>query len=179
MDREETNEEDELQETRRLATSKSDTAMNILSNIPIVGWILGFIIGYIANKINEVKRRRRSYKLALYFQAQMILGLTGFLLFLIIALIPMSWLTDTSRVTAECQLPDSVTLVNGTVVNMYDSTGIMINLDASDLYQDTYRQAIPCTNEDVHYVDAACNLTQMYAIVDPPPQFTHCLGNFC
>lgn len=149
-------------EIRRLQKSKKDTVMGVLANIPILGWILNFIIGFIARKIAEVKRRRRSFKIALYFQAQMVLGLIGFFLFLIVAVDDMSWLSDTTRVATECTLAASVKLLNGTTLQFYDSEGVNLNIPNLYEYVKAQRSVIPCTNENLDKIDAACTLSQLY-----------------
>lgn len=162
MNLEEDEDEKFLEETKRLHSSKSNTFMTILANIPIVGWILGYIIGFIAQKIAEVKRRRRSYKFSLYFQGQMVFGICGFLLFLIIPLVTLSWLSDPSKVEAECQIPPSFTLVNGTTDSLYDSSGTFLDVANHDHYLDSTRHSVPCENEDSDWIDAACDLSDMY-----------------
>jgi hypothetical protein len=152
-------------EIRRLRRSRKDAVMSFLANIPILGWILNFIISFIARKIAEVKRRRRSFKIGLYFQAQMALGLIGFLLFLIVAIDDMSWLSDTTRVATECILAPSVKLTNGTSIQFYDSEGVNINVPSLYEYVKSERAAIPCSNENLHKIDAACTLSQFQLLL--------------
>ena len=153
--------DDEVFELRRVGKSKKDTVMGVLDNIPVLGWILNFFIGFIARKVDEIKRRRRSFKISLYFQAQMALGLVGFLLFLIVPVDDFSWLSDTTRVTTDCSLSSSVTLRNGTTIQFYDEEGANINLGSIFAYVKSYRKAMPCANEDLHKIDAACTLSQL------------------
>ena len=164
-----TDDEDAFEETRRLRKSKGDTFRGILADIPILGWILNFIIGFISRKIDEVKRRRRSFKIALYFQAQMVVSLAGFLTFLIVSLNDMSWLSDTSRVAAECQLAASAKLVNGTTISFYDSQGVNVDVNNLHTYVTSERIAVPCTNEDLTTIDAACTLADLYVLSNSFP----------
>lgn len=160
---EETDEESEEElELTRVRKSKKDTVMGVIANIPILGWILNFFIGFIARKVDEIKRRRRSFKIGLYFQAQMLLGLVGFFLFLIVAVDDLSWLSDTSRVAQDCVLAPSATLLNGTTVPLYDGDGTDVDFDNIYAFVKSWRKAMPCSNEDLHKIDAACTLSQLY-----------------
>ena len=151
--------DDEFHETKRLQRrSKKDTIMSVLADIPVAGWILNFIIGFIARKIDEVKRRRRSFKIGLYFQAQMVMGLVGFLVFFIYSLDDMSRLSDTSRVEVDCSLPSGSSLISGTLLEFYDDQGININYENIYQYVKSNRRSIPCTNENLSKIDAACSL---------------------
>lgn len=96
---------------------------------------------------------------------QIVLGLIGFLIFFIVAVEDISWLGNTSRVEAECSLPSSETLLNGTTVSLFNSAGTA--LDISSLYAavTVNRKSISCTNENLFKVDAACTLSELYVLL--------------
>ena len=87
-------EEEEEIVTRRRRLTAYERTQKVISNIPVMGFVVNYMMDVFREKFMQVQRRRRSFKLALYFQAQMILGLVGFLLFFIVALQDLSLLTD-------------------------------------------------------------------------------------
>ena len=159
---------DDLADEEALAIrrrAKKDKSEKVLSNIPILGFVIKYIISIFAARIQEVKRRRRSYKLALYFQFQMIVSLACFLMFFIISLQDMSKLTDTTSVPGECKLPSQIGLSNGTSIPLFDITG---NLLVDNVYTYTHqeRRALSCTNDNIDTLDAACTLSEMSLLLN-------------
>jgi hypothetical protein len=150
-------EEQEESLRRRKKYSSFEKWQNFISYFPIAGWVINWVTDVVRERIMQVKRRRRSYKLALFFQAQMILGLIGFLIFLIVGLQDLSLMKDNTRVEPECALPTSLTAPGGTVVAVYDSNNLVIP-EVLFNYTAQYRKTVRCTNEKSTNLDAACDL---------------------
>ena len=130
-----------------------------LLNIPLVGWIINGILEFIRERLMQVSRRRRSYKLALYFQMQMIAALAGFLIFFIVSIRDMSALSDTSIMDAECILSTQYSLPDGSVLDTYQGDGL-IEIDTFYTYTISWRTVLKCSNENLGDLDAACTLDE-------------------
>ena len=128
-------------------------------NIPLVGWIITGILDFIRERFMQVSRRRRSFKLSLYFQMQMIAALAGFLLFFIIAIRNMSAVSDTALMDAECILDTQYTLPDGSVLNTYQSDGL-IEVDTFFTYTISWKETLLCGNDSLHSLNAACSLSE-------------------
>ena len=147
---EENDETTHLHKKRKLATS-------VLSNIPILGYLLTWTGKACMRRWRDIKRRRRSYKLSLYFQIQMVFAFAAFLAFLIVSLQDLSLLSDPTRVEPECTLPSSMQLPDQSYVDLFTSDGV---LDLSGVYNYTVgaRRSLSCENDKIANLDAACTI---------------------
>ncbi len=155
-------EEEALRGYRRL--SNFERTQKVLSNVPVLGWVINWWFTVFHEKIMQVRRRRKSYKLALFFQAQMILSLVGFLIFFIVGMQDLSLMSDSSRVEAECVLPSTLAFPDGSVKSVYDSARLAIP-EVLYNYTQMYRKPVGCTNEKSTDLDAACSLSDFKLLV--------------
>lgn len=140
--------------------------VRLCSKLPVLGFIVRFIADFIHGQVREVVRRRRSFKLALFYQVQMVVSIIGFLLYFVLAVVDLAYLKNTASVSAECALPSSVTLLNGTTLNVFDSTATAVNMDTMYAFALTNRVVLDCTNDSVATVDAACTLQQFELLLN-------------
>lgn len=133
--------------------------------IPIVGFAVTQVVDFFTGQIQEILRRRRSFKLALFYQTQMFVGIAGFLLFFVLAVIDLAYLKNTSSVSAECSVPSSATLSNGTSIAVFDASATAVDMDSMHAYAVNNRVVLDCSNDSVESIDAACSLTQFQTIL--------------
>jgi len=140
-------------------------AVRLFSNFPLLGFIVRLVSNFFGGQLQEALRRRRSFKLALFYQTQMIVGLVGFLLYFVLAISDLAYIKNTSLVSAECSLPDTVTLANGTSLLVYDTSATAVNMDTLHAYAVTNRDVLDCTNDNMTVLDAACTLSEFTTLL--------------
>lgn len=152
-------EEDELMLRR---TKKSTTQW--LANIPILGYLISTTITLCSRRYADVMRRRRSYKLSLYFQLQMIFAFSAFIAFFVVALQDISLLGDPSRVNADCVLPSTVVTPEQHTISLFTPSG-ELSVEGIYNYTTEARETLSCSNDQFKHLDAACELSEFETLV--------------
>jgi hypothetical protein len=133
-------------------------------NIPVAGYVINVIVNFIRERIRQVARRRRSYKLSLFFQSHLFAALIGFGVFFFSALSYLAELTSVYKMPAECIVPGTFVLPDGSSVSSYNTEGL-VNVNSIFAYTVANRQTVECTNDSIEYSDAACDLSQYQLLV--------------
>jgi len=134
------------------------------SNIPVGGYVINGIANFIRERMQQVSRRRRSYKLSLFFQGHLLASLVGFGVFFFSALTYLGHLRNVYELPAECTLPSTYLLTDGSSVNTYESDGV-IDVNALFSYTVGNRESVSCTNDSLSALDAACTLSEYQLLV--------------
>ena len=136
-----------------------------LEAVPCIGIFLGIVFSLFESQVNAVRKRKSTYKLALYFRYQMWMAIFGAALFLYLFLAQFAGLTGLLTPALGCPTKTAVTLNTiNEKQSLYDVNGFP---DSAVFMAFTHqeRSSVACAGDALQdHIQAICSRSQMSAL---------------